>query len=149
VAGNASIAVVTSWGEVLVSVFLENIEPETVSTVLSSFNTVDKAVSLIIKGDFETLSVNEADRNYFCDQGEDVMDCVPEVFEDFKDYERAFSGSGHTYNYVLYNGVWYILSEKDKKPVYTPLKLTKKGRDVRDYRKKRKKDKHQLSQGRV
>jgi len=119
---NASLAVEMPNGEVLMSVFISRTDPHQVSPVLlHHYSSHDAATELVIRGDFEDLRDQKRLCKHFCESPEnDAIDCLPEVFESYYEYESAMVQCSYGFNYVFRNQ-WLVLESVHGGPVYTPV----------------------------
>ena len=127
-ATNASLSVETS-GSVMMSVFLENTSPREVTPILlNSYPDKSSALELLVLGDFQKLSGNLHECGHFIKAGDQVGDCMPEMFRTYAEYEETINKCTYGFNYIFKDDCWFQFIA-GKKPTYKILKRKKHGKE--------------------
>lgn len=123
---NASIAVRFPNGSVIMSVFVSGTSPSSAGSMLCEYyNTLEKATSIVILGDFEKVAPEISDCNHSVLDGEDIGDCIAESFQTYEEYEKTIAAATYGKNYI-YRDSWNTLEVNKNKVVYKRLKKTNK-----------------------
>jgi len=126
-ASNASIAVLIN-DSVMMAVFIERLLPDEVTPVLlKNYSSQEQAMELIVVGDFQMLAPKLEDCGHFMKAGDNLGDCMPEVFQTFKEYEDTLKVCGYGYDYLFKDGAWHRVIACKKELVYKKLKRKKYG----------------------